>query len=222
MNKQDYLTIAAILHCAADYYLWDGKSLAAGTSQYSCNAIYYALDEFTNCDYYTVEHFLVNEMKFEKHTEYFIKMEEIIDQETIQNLRYDWLKFAAMYAEEKAADFPPSFADVLRLAADKYLTATQEDDDNDRDKEHEISPYTCDAVGYAWGELTNQKGKCVYTPDLMKFLCSLGLITGFDAFRELDRPGEDEVDISYINEAKQGCRFLWLNFAAEYAESEGY
>lgn len=219
-TKQEYLDIALILHSAADNHLWNGTLSHKEGSNYSCNSIFYALDDKRTdlMNFYVIRDFLVNEMGFDHDTEHFINMENKIESEIVQALRYDWLKFAAMYAEEKATEFPPSFADVLRLAANKYLVATQADSDSN--SIHEMSPYTCDCVGYAQGELTNREGVCCYTPELMEFLHSLGLPYKYDAFTEFEEE-EDELTLK-INEEKQACRFLWLNFAAEYAESEDY
>lgn len=202
-TKQQYLSIAKTIHCAADKYLWDGKSDGENQSRYSCNAIFFCIDHSDSDNFYLIRDFLRDEMGFEHGTEYFIKMEEKLDDEIVQVLRYDWLKFAAMYAEEKAAEII-MLSDVFHLAADEYLSVD----------ENMPSPgqsfYSCDSVGYAIAEITKQPaGCCKFTTEIHKFLIDAGLpLYDFGAF--------EDVAIT----KRQECRYMWLKMLAEYAESE--
>lgn len=108
----------------------------------------------------------------------------------------------------------PTIAQVLHLAADKFLAHDPKSHGDAANR------FSCVAVISAldelYLELSFDYDKLKY--DTMRFLGDLGL----DIYTDEDQFYEflDEYD-ERLNEASQGARFLWLEFAALIAEEEG-
>jgi hypothetical protein len=103
MKKQP--KISEILHLAADKYLWDGSSGffhpngRYWTEEYTCNAVGAAIQDL-NAWYMESATFggLVN---MGVNTGSSFEFKEYKDDPQRQSARYNWLKFAAMIAEEQ-------------------------------------------------------------------------------------------------------------------------
>lgn len=95
------ISIAQILHKAADEYLWDGELTNAPTRKsravWSCNAVYDCADD-QGYDYEIILEGLDNMGLIHEPSESF---KEFHSSPQRQAARYTWLKFAAMIAEEQ-------------------------------------------------------------------------------------------------------------------------
>jgi len=96
-------TIAEILHHAADYCLWDGAETSPWR-EYSCNAIEFAAFELTCCwDTTNAVMLRVDEGLREMglNTDSTWEFSEFTGCINRQAARHNWLKFAALIAEEQ-------------------------------------------------------------------------------------------------------------------------
>lgn len=206
-TKQEYLEIANVLNQAADEYLWHPELNLEFSSRYTRTAIFCVFwYRVKTVDFSTVQTFLTQERGFDLDTNHLIEMEEIVDDEIVQTFRYDWLKFAAMYAEEKAKEIL-MLSDVFHLAANKYLADEYLSDTNNSTGKSE---YSCDAIGFAVGEFVNAPFRFRLTQKILDLLKECGLdSSSMNAFKDC-----------YNGKDPQGCRYMWLKMLAEYAESE--
>ena len=98
LNKD--ASIAEILHHAADYYLWDGGNKRCNTAAYSCVAILELLGD-SHIGFKTSDCLFdgIADLGLEIHS--MVAFEEFEFGEERQAVRYAWLKFCAMLAEEQ-------------------------------------------------------------------------------------------------------------------------
>lgn len=98
--------ISEVLHLAADKFLWDGWGWTErniGKSEYSCDAIWQAIASYpfgADKDGYNkrIRHGLRN---LGLHPDSLYAFDEFRSSQERQAIRYAWLKFCAMMAEEQ-------------------------------------------------------------------------------------------------------------------------
>jgi hypothetical protein len=106
----------------------------------------------------------------------------------------------------------PTVADVLHLAADKYLAA------HDRFEGGGKERFSCLAVAEAAYELEGNYDSS-FRQRLMDGLRSMGCDTSSsDLFKKY---GDDPDHFSDIDHRVQGMRYMWLKWAALMAEEQG-
>lgn len=105
----------------------------------------------------------------------------------------------------------PTIADVLHLAADKYLASDLADYGSVVSKHR----YSCCAISEATYELKVEAGKT------FEFVSSLGCNTGSTNLFNKQEQYYRNFESYRATEKSQGYRYLWLKFAAAMAESEG-
>jgi hypothetical protein len=97
MKKQP--KISEILHLAADKYLWDGVSDDYSTEEYTCHAVKEAITDLWAWGVELAVFEGLMRMGVNPHSCY--EFAEYAPGPNRQKARYNWLKFAAMIAEEQ-------------------------------------------------------------------------------------------------------------------------
>lgn len=109
----------------------------------------------------------------------------------------------------------PTVADVLHLAADKYLLA------NNRHSEDSFKQkFSCCAIEEAIYRITGCTADgIVLRRRIEAGLQQMGCDTGSSIL--FKQYGDSPFDFSYINPEVQGMRYMWLKWAALMAEEQG-
>jgi hypothetical protein len=97
MKKQP--KISEILHLAADKYLWDGCLDDYSTESYTCHAVRKAIDDLQGGEIESAVFEGLMNMGVNPCSSY--EFEESFPGPNRQAARYNWLKFAALIAEEQ-------------------------------------------------------------------------------------------------------------------------
>lgn len=106
------MKISAVLHCAADMFLsdqpWGPSSFAADADKflYSCDAVYYTVDYLYSNATLVEKNKLQNRIddgmeKLGLDINEFNNFNEFLPRIERQSVRYAWLKFCALLAEEQ-------------------------------------------------------------------------------------------------------------------------
>jgi hypothetical protein len=109
----------------------------------------------------------------------------------------------------------PTIAEILHLAADKFLAKDYEEFDASNKKEK----YSCFAISRATESL-NLSDQDSLEEDIIVGLKEMGLIGGFSDFSEFYE-GITFGNQRTITPETQGARYAWLKFAALIAEEQG-
>lgn len=111
----------------------------------------------------------------------------------------------------------PTIADVLHLAADKYLVS------HSRDEAHHLKErFSCCAIGSAIRDITGTyygTDSEVLRDQVVKGLTNMGCEAGSHTL--FVKHGDMPYDYYNINHDVQGMRYMWLKWAALMAEEQG-
>ena len=110
-----------------------------------------------------------------------------------------------------------TIADVLHLAADKYLVSFSRDEGP-----HPKEKFSCCAINrailYINCNLFSNESRTLRS-HVMKGLSSMGCDVG--SVKLFEKYGDNSFDYYTINADVQGMRYMWLKWAALMAEEQG-